>query len=514
MLEIFNKEKYLKLKNSIIEDENESNLFIEKTKKYNKKFRPKIIRKFCSNKLNILAFIIIFFVIFFSYHILFDISLKIHNKLIKNVFTIMKKISESNNIINQMNNIKKPEKENKTENKNEPVIKIEPVYENETNPIPTNESIYKEEKFDSIHDSFNKAKDFLSKSMNGIYMQNKTKFKESKNPKVSAIIPLYNCKNLVLKAIKSIQNQNMLNLEIILVNDFSTDNTLSIVEKVQKEDPRIKIIKNKKNMGILYSRSIGALNAKGKYIFSLDNDDMFLDSDVFLTVSNISEKGNFDIVEFKGIFSLMGSSNLLKNRYHDTYFSGHKLNLVMFQPELGNYPIRPGKILGKYDIFDVFMWTRCIKTKIYQKALNKLGEERYSWHMLVHEDVVATCIIFNIAESYKFIGKYGTFHIQRRGSASFKRFPNYQTTRYNLYLTDVAIDFAKDTVDNKKIIVYLITYLLEQKELEKTLKIDEFHYNLFISCLKRTFESKFISDEHKQEIKNRIKKLKYINYNF
>ena len=73
-------------------------------------------------------------------------------------------------------------------------------------------------------------------------MQDKTKFKESKNPKVSAIIPLYNCKNLVLKAIKSIQNQNMLNLEIILVNDFSTDNTLSIVEKVQKEDPRIKII--------------------------------------------------------------------------------------------------------------------------------------------------------------------------------------------------------------------------------------------------------------------------------
>ena len=59
-----------------------------------------------------------------------------------------------------------------------------------------------------------------------------------------------------------------------MVNDFSTDETLSMVEEFQKEDPRIKIINNQKNMGILYSRSIGALSAKGEYIFPLDNDDM------------------------------------------------------------------------------------------------------------------------------------------------------------------------------------------------------------------------------------------------
>ena len=76
-----------------------------------------------------------------------------------------------------------------------------------------------------------------------------------------------------------------------------------MVEKIQKEDPRIRIVKNKKNMGILYSRSIGALNAKGKYIFPLDNDDMFLDKDVFQTISNIADKGDFDLVEFKGVFS-------------------------------------------------------------------------------------------------------------------------------------------------------------------------------------------------------------------
>ena len=54
-------------------------------------------------------------------------------------------------------------------------------------------------------------------------------------------------------------------------------------------------------MGTLYSRSVGALSAKGKYIFPLDSDDMFLDEDVFQTITSIAEKGYFDIVEFKGI---------------------------------------------------------------------------------------------------------------------------------------------------------------------------------------------------------------------
>ena len=55
---------------------------------------------------------------------------------------------------------------------------------------------------------------------------------------------------------------------------------------------------NKKNMGILYSRSIGVLSSKGKYIFSLDNDDMFLDFDVFSTITKIANESNIDIFEF------------------------------------------------------------------------------------------------------------------------------------------------------------------------------------------------------------------------
>ena len=374
------------------------------------------------------------------------------------------------------------------------------------------EDIYKEEVFDSLHQAFNKAKDFLDKCMKGVLVHNKP-FISVEKPRVSAVIPLYNSKNYISRAIKSIQNQNILDIEIVLVNDYSTDDTLSFVEKIQKNDPRIKIVKNKKNMGILYSRSIGALHSKGKYIFPLDSDDMFLDKDVFETITNIADKGCFDLVEFKGVFSLSGSSNLLKNRIQDTYFSGHKLNLVMFQPELGNYPIRPAKEMGNYVIHDVFLYVKCIKTNTYQTALNKLGEERYSRHMLGHEDVVATCILFNTAKSYKFIGKYGTFHIQRAGSTSWRSFDDDQMNTYNLYVVDIAIDFTQETKENKLLLVYMIIYMINRPQLEKTLK-NNYNKKLFISCLDRIFKSKYIRNKNKKLIRERGKKLQFLDYPF
>ena len=61
-------------------------------------------------------------------------------------------------------------------------------------------------------------------------------------------------------------------------------------------------------MGTLYSRSVGALSAKGNFIFSLDNDDMFLNNNIISTIINISNKNDFDIVEFKGILSFNGTN--------------------------------------------------------------------------------------------------------------------------------------------------------------------------------------------------------------
>ena len=167
--------------------------------------------------------------------------------------------------------------------------------------------IFYEQKYDSRKLAFSKSKNFIRSCLHS----NLIKYNHSNSniePKISVVIPLYNCHSYILRAIKSIQLQTLSNFEVILIDDKSKDNTINIINRIKNEDNRIKLIRNTKNRGILYSRSIGVLNAKGKYLFTLDNDDMFLNSDIFETITKISERGNFDIVEFKAI-----TNRILKN---------------------------------------------------------------------------------------------------------------------------------------------------------------------------------------------------------
>lgn len=98
-----------------------------------------------------------------------------------------------------------------------------------------------------------------------IYMESK---------KVSIIVPIYNAQNYINKTIKSLINQTLKEIEIILVNDGSKDESKQICEKYAKEDDRIILI-NKTNGGIADTRNVGMQIATGKYIMFLDADDLF-----------------------------------------------------------------------------------------------------------------------------------------------------------------------------------------------------------------------------------------------
>jgi len=102
--------------------------------------------------------------------------------------------------------------------------------------------------------------------LNYLNNTNEYYFCNNKYPNISIIMPIYNCQNTILFSITSIHKQNFNNYEIIMINDYSNDNTSKIINVLKQKDSRIRIINNKKNMGILYSRSIGVLNSKGKYI--------------------------------------------------------------------------------------------------------------------------------------------------------------------------------------------------------------------------------------------------------
>ena len=129
----------------------------------------------------------------------------------------------------------------------------------------------------------------------------KFKIKAIKHPKLSVVIPIYNCAKTIELSIKSINFQSLKELEIILINDLSSDNSSFVIEQLKQYDKRIRIINNKRNMGTLYSRSIGALKSKGEYIIGLDNDDFFSYEYVLETVYLNAKINNFDIVEIKSL---------------------------------------------------------------------------------------------------------------------------------------------------------------------------------------------------------------------
>ena len=373
--------------------------------------------------------------------------------------------------------------------------------------------IFREKKFDSYIDAFNKAKDFINNNINGILI-NKQNLKLFKNPRISVIIPCYNCRDFVLRTIRSIQNQNYSNFEIIVVNDFSTDNSSLFLEQLRNEDKRIRIINNIKNMGILYSRSIGALSSKGKYIYSIDNDDMFLDKDVFSTITNIAKIENLDIAIFNSIITdLKPNINSTKIKI-DPFEGNHKANRVLVQPELGYYQILPSHDINNVKFNEELIHAKCIKTKIYKRALYKLGKERYSRYMVLGEDDLANNIIFNTAKKAKFIPKFGYIYVDRENSsAKLQKEEAVYIERY-IYMLDAMIDFTQKLPKNKKVLVNFTLFIFGKEYLKEALNRKEYNYDLFISCLERILKCKYISEYHKKEIRKRGKSLSFINFNF
>lgn len=114
-------------------------------------------------------------------------------------------------------------------------------------------------------------------------------------PKVSVLVPVYNVEKYLKECLESLINQTLPDIEIICINDGSTDNSSQILQEYRFKDKRIKII-NKKNSGYGASMNIGLEAAAGEYIGIVEPDD-FADLKMFEELYNIALKNNADIVK-------------------------------------------------------------------------------------------------------------------------------------------------------------------------------------------------------------------------
>ena len=248
-------------------------------------------------------------------------------------------------------------------------------------------------------------------------------------------------------------------------------------------------------MGTLYSRCIGALKSTGKYIFALDNDDLFMSEQIFETIYKKAELSNYDIIEFKS-FSITNYNPKIKD-IKDSYFNHHPNNLILHQPELGIFPISRSNKLSSNDHW---IWAKCIKGRLYKKAIHKLGEKRYSIYNCWTEDVSIVFIIFNFAKSYIFLNIYGIFHLLSKTTTSYTIQNNHRIF-CEIFLLDIIFDFSRNNKEYKKFAVY------------KALNIRINNFNILSlnnkiylkSILKKLINCKYINNEDKQLITKKYK---------
>ena len=335
-----------------------------------------------------------------------------------------------------------------------------------------------------------KGRQYLDKCLNH---SNKQRYKYIKQPKISVIVPMFNCQKTIIAALNSIQYQNISKIEIILVNDFSTDNTSKIVKKINKKDQRIKIINNNKNMGTLYSRSIAALMAKGKYIFGLDNDDLFFDGDLFDYIYKKARKENLDLIGFLTVDGWDYTTKITQMR--DIYTYQYPDNFYLEQPELSTWII---KFEERYIIHNNMIWDKCIKSSIYKDSVNLLGIKRYSKFLSWTEDTSMNFVIFNLARNFKYTHKYGIFHYRGKTTASLRLSVDSKIFG-EIFFLDIIFDFSKDDAENKNFIIK------QALNIKSKYNIDKFNndYNSYYlkSVLNKIVNCNYLNKLNKRKLK-------------
>ena len=120
--------------------------------------------------------------------------------------------------------------------------------------------------------------------------------KKVENPDISVIITVYNQAHCFHGALRSVQNQSLKNIEIIIIDDCSLDNITEVIKNYTKEDKRIIYIRHESNDGKIKSRSDGIRMAKGKYITIIDGDDALSNDNILFKSFTIANLSNLDVI--------------------------------------------------------------------------------------------------------------------------------------------------------------------------------------------------------------------------
>ena len=345
---------------------------------------------------------------------------------------------------------------------------------------------------------------YINDCINGVLYDN-NKYKLSENPKISVIIPIYNKERFILRILRSIQNQSFKDIEIIFCVDFSNDNSTKLIEKFQKEDERIILMKHDINKGTLINRNDGANIAKGEYLLFIDGDDLLVNNILERTYL-IAKSKDIDIIQYQ---------HYIGDFYNTFYCSDIKrTDKIIYQPELSSLMYYENGTLHQSE-FNV--WGKLIKREIYLETLKKIDKYFLTQNMILHEDGLILFMLFKTAKSYLFIKDYGLLYFSNEYS-TMRNLRNKnkinKSTRDSFLYLEYMFKYTNDSLYEKNMAVcqFKFLYDLFQDIFMKT--TSGFNYihkiiDLYLNCNKITKEDKQIIRNIKNQFKQIEQNLKH-----
>ena len=238
----------------------------------------------------------------------------------------------------------------------------------------------------------------------------------------------------IVESIKSIQKQTLQDIEIIAVNDYSSDNSLNILKKLSKKDSRIKIINNKNNRGLLYTRAMGILNSSGEFLMNLDPDDKLNGKNSLKFLYKIVNLYKVDFISFA--FSYKNENHLkcsIKNK-------------IIKQPLL-----KQSAFTNNNDIIDYVLWNKIVKREIMLKAYKSFKHKIYSKKWNFGEDTIWSILININAESMICINK-PIYIYNYNNNSLMNNNANILSIKNQIYVLEMYIDIFKNKTEQKYII--------------------------------------------------------------
>ncbi len=260
--------------------------------------------------------------------------------------------------------------------------------------------------------------------------------------KVSIVIPVYNMEQYLEECLDSVIHQSFSDLEIICVDNCSTDASFAILQDYAKKDPRFLVLQNQKNRGLSYSRNRGASLATGEYLYFLDSDD-FIEANTFELAMAEARKKDLDLLLFGGtVFyespELEKTELWVKGQFHfqglDRVVTGQEMFETLVAQK--NYMPVP--------------WISLVRREFYEKHRGSFpeGATYCEDSLFTFRNLMSAQRVSAMAHSF--------YHYRIRGNSSTTKEMRYVDTQSLIHIyMEMLLIFANKNIPKKRQEIYL-----------------------------------------------------------